>query len=106
MKRTANPSWRNLTKSLAFALALLLFLFLLQVTTPHRHAKGQNEAACRLCHVAHLGVAPAVAASTLTLPLVAVGRVVADGRIRNTILPCVFLFSRTSYPRVVIERID
>jgi hypothetical protein len=74
MKGTANPSWSQISKPLALVLALLSFLFLLQVT-PHGHANGQDEAACRLCQVAHLGVAAAVTAVCLNIPLVPVGQV-------------------------------
>jgi hypothetical protein len=52
---------------LAFVLALASLLFLLQVT-PHGHANGQNEATCRLCQVAHIAIAPALPAATLTVP--------------------------------------
>jgi hypothetical protein len=68
MKRVANRFYRRWSKPFVLALALLSLVFLLQVST-HGHADGQDEAACRLC------VAPAVAAITFTLPLIAVGRV-------------------------------
>ncbi len=73
----AHPFLRRLAKPLAFALALLSFVFLLQVTT-HSHANGHDEPACRLCQVAHLGVAPAVSALVLSVPLFSFGRVTAD----------------------------
>ena len=77
MQFIARPFWRRLAKPLAVTLALLSFLFLLQVT-PHSHANGQDEAACRLCQVVHLGVAPAVAALVLSVSLVSLGKVVAQ----------------------------
>ena len=59
-------------KGLAIGLALASLLFLLQVT-PHGHANGQDEAACRLCQAAHIGVTPALAAVTLSVPLTEFG---------------------------------
>jgi hypothetical protein len=67
---------RPLAKSLALALALLSLLFLLQVT-PHGHANGQDEAACRLCQAAHLGVIPTVSGIVSSVPLVPIREVVA-----------------------------
>ncbi len=66
---------RPLAKSLALALALLSLLFLLQVT-PHGHANGQDEAACRLCQAAHLGVIPTVFGIVSSVPLVPIREVV------------------------------
>jgi hypothetical protein len=65
---------RRLFKSLAFSLALLSLVFLIQVV-PHAHAKHQDEAACRICQVGHLGVTPAVSATTLSVPFVSFGQV-------------------------------
>jgi len=76
MLAVTHPFLRRLAKPLAIALGLLSFLFLLQVTT-HSHASGQDEPACRLCQVAHLGVAPAVTALLLSVPFVSFGRVQA-----------------------------
>ena len=59
-------------KGLAIALALASLLILLQVT-PHGHANGQDEAARRLCQAAHIGVSPALAAVTLSVPLIEFG---------------------------------
>ena len=72
----AHSFLRRLAKPLAFALALLAVLFLLQVPT-HAHANGQDQLACRLCQVAHLGVATAVSALDLSVPLVSFGQVTA-----------------------------
>jgi hypothetical protein len=55
---------RRLATSVIFSLALLSFFFLLQVA-PHSHADGHDEAACRICQIAHIGVAPAVSAVLL-----------------------------------------
>jgi hypothetical protein len=77
MHAVAHPFLRRLAKPLAIALGLLSLLFLLQVTT-HSHANGQHESACRLCQVAHLGVAPAVSALVLSVPLVSFGQVTAS----------------------------
>jgi hypothetical protein len=67
---------RRLASSLACALALLSLLFLLQVT-PHGHANGQDEAACRLCQAAHISVTPALSGMVLSVPLVPLGEVAA-----------------------------
>ena len=66
--------FRRLARPVALALALISLAFLVQVT-PHFHANGQDEAACRLCQVAHLGVAPAVAVVALSIPIVSCGEV-------------------------------
>jgi len=76
MKGTANARWSRLTRAVAGGLACLLFVFLLQVI-PHSHANGQDESACRLCQVAHLGVTPAVAEVSLDVPLLQLGSVAA-----------------------------
>ncbi len=65
---------RWLARPLAFVLALLFLVFLLQVT-PHGHANGQDEAACRLCQAAHISVIPTVSGIVLSVPLVPVGEV-------------------------------
>jgi hypothetical protein len=61
-------------RSIAIALALLSLIFLLQVT-PHEHANGQDEAACRLCQVAHVSTIPTVSGIVFSVPLVVVGEV-------------------------------
>ena len=63
-------------KSVAVTLALLSLVFLLQVT-PHEHANGQDEAACRLCQAAHVSAIPAISGIGYSVPLVAVGEVAA-----------------------------
>lgn len=72
MARTEHTVLSRLSKPLACLLTVCALVFLLQVA-PHTHANGHDEAACRVCQAAHLGVAPAVALPTLTVPLVAFG---------------------------------
>jgi len=55
---------------------LLSFFFLLQVA-PHSHADGHDDAACRICQVAHIGVAPAVSAVLLSPVLLYFGEILA-----------------------------
>ena len=74
MVAVAHPYMRRLARPLALSLALFSLLFLLQVT-PHLHANGQDEATCCLCQVAHLGATPAVAAPSLSEPLVCFGSI-------------------------------
>ena len=74
MPVVVRPKRDRFARGLAFALALASLLFLLQVT-PHGHANGQNEATCRLCQVAHIGITPALTAATLTVPLMELGAV-------------------------------
>src|SRR3974390_3235999 len=65
------------TKTLAMGLAVLALVFFLQITA-HGHNDSRQDSACRVCQLAHVGVAPAVAVVTLTTPLVAIGRVTAQ----------------------------
>ena len=69
------PSRRRLAAPVIISLALLSFFFLLQVA-PHSHADGHDEAACRICQVAHIGVAPTVSAVPLNPVLVYFGEIV------------------------------
>jgi hypothetical protein len=55
---------------------LLSFFFLLQVA-PHSHADGHDEAACRICQIAHIGVAPTLSAVLLNPVLLYFGEIVA-----------------------------
>ena len=82
--RTAGfrPS-RRLAASVIVSLALLSFFFLLQVA-PHSHADGHDEAACRICQVAHIGVAPTVFAIPLNPVLVYSGEIFAPPCLRFT----------------------
>jgi hypothetical protein len=67
---------RRLATSVIVSLALLSFFFLLQVA-PHSHADGHDEAACRICQIAHIGVAPAVSAVLLNPVLLIFGEILA-----------------------------
>jgi hypothetical protein len=58
------------------SLALLSFFFLLQVA-PHSHADRHDESACRICQIAHLGVAPTVSAVPLNPVLFIFGEILA-----------------------------
>jgi hypothetical protein len=80
-------------KSLAIAVALLSLIFLLQVT-PHGHANGQDEAACRLCQAAHVSAIPAISGVVLSVPFEAVGEVTSP-----RVLVITESFSRHSDPR-------
>jgi hypothetical protein len=55
-------------------LACCIVLFVVQVVV-HGHEKGQNEAACRVCHAAHIGSGPTVNAFLLCGPLLFSGSV-------------------------------
>jgi len=80
-------------KSIAIVLTLLSLAFLLQAT-PHEHANGQDEAACRLCQVAHVSAIPAVSGLVLNVPLVPVGEVAVP-----RVLSAIESFSLHSDPR-------
>jgi hypothetical protein len=64
MQQAERRPSRRLATSVIVSLALLSFFFLLQVA-PHSHADGHDDAACRICQIAHIGVAPAVSAVLL-----------------------------------------
>jgi hypothetical protein len=66
--KTSN-SWVRL---LAFGLAVLSILFVVQAQT-HWHANSQDEAACQVCQVAHVGSAPTPIAPLLLAPLLTTG---------------------------------
>jgi hypothetical protein len=68
MQRAAQNSRTKFARTLAMALACCLVLFLMQVVV-HGHERGHNEAACRVCHAAHLGSAPAISTFLLDAPL-------------------------------------
>jgi hypothetical protein len=65
---------RYLVRLLGLSLALLFVVFVTQVAT-HSHATGQNEAACSVCHAAHLGQVPQAAFQELRTPLFVTGYV-------------------------------
>ena len=76
MQPAGPRSSRRLATSVIVSLALLSFFFLLQVA-PHFHADGHDEAACRICQIAHIGVAPAVSAILLNPILLYFGEIFA-----------------------------
>ena len=71
----SRPSHR-LIASVAVALALVSLFFLLQVA-PHSHANGQDDPACRLCQVAHIGIALTLTIALLSLILLYFGEISA-----------------------------
>ncbi len=83
MSLVAQPKLHRVTRILALVLALASVVFLAQLI-PHSHANGQDEAACRLCQVIHLGVALAVAAVSIATPLVWFGPVHAPALIGHS----------------------
>lgn len=68
MQQAAHPYLRRLAKPLACLLAFFALTFLLQIA-PHSHSNSNEEAACRVCQAAHLGVAPTVALASLSVAL-------------------------------------
>jgi len=71
----ARPN-RRLATSVIVSLALLSFFLLLQVA-PHSHADGHDDAACRICQIAHIGVAPTVSTILLHPVLLYFGEILA-----------------------------
>jgi hypothetical protein len=67
MRRTSKFG-NYLARALALAIACCIVVFLIQVVI-HDHESGQNEAACRVCHAAHMGAAPGINALLLAAPL-------------------------------------
>lgn len=65
---------RFLQVSVAVALALVSLFFLLQVV-PHAHASGQDDRACGLCQVAHMGAVLAVSMALLSVVLLYFGEI-------------------------------
>jgi len=74
MQRNSSRPSRRLVVSVAVALALVSLFFLLEVV-PHAHANGQDDPACGLCQVAHMGIAPVVAMALLSLVLLVFGEI-------------------------------
>src|SRR5258708_33308139 len=73
--RSTNAQRKRLLAScVAFSLALVSLFFLLQVV-PHSHSGGHDEPNCRLCQAAHLGVAPIVSVTLLSLILLFFGEI-------------------------------
>lgn len=71
MPRSLNPK-SFLARAVALGIACCIVLFLVQIVV-HDHASGQNEAACRVCHAAHIGSGPAINPLLLAAPLPAAG---------------------------------
>jgi hypothetical protein len=74
------PSNSFAARALALGIACCIVLFLVQIVV-HDHASGQDEAACRVCHAAHIGAGPATTALLLAAPLL------ASSVVREAILP-------------------
>jgi hypothetical protein len=72
--RHTPKSGNYFARTLALTIACCMVVFLIQVVI-HDHESGQNEAACRVCHAAHMGAAPDVNALLLAAPLLTSGRV-------------------------------
>jgi len=66
MRQSRNPR-SHIARALALGIACCIVLFLVQIVV-HQHVAGQNEAACRVCHAAHMGAAPGINALLLTAP--------------------------------------
>ena len=59
----------NAVRLLAFALCVFTVFFVVS-SASHIHPNGQEDAACRLCQAAHVGVAVAPAVQSLPVPLI------------------------------------
>jgi hypothetical protein len=70
--RHTSKSRDYFARSLALAITCCLLVFLVQIVV-HDHENGHNEAACRVCHAAHMGAAPAINALLLAAPLLPSG---------------------------------
>jgi hypothetical protein len=66
--RHTSKSRNYFVRTLALAMACCIVVFLIQVVI-HDHESRQDEAACRVCHAAHMGAAPGISALLLTAPL-------------------------------------
>jgi hypothetical protein len=73
MQSTSKPG-NYFARTLALALACCMVLFLVQVVV-HDHEKGEQETACRVCHAAHIGLAPAINAFLVNAPILPEARV-------------------------------
>lgn len=83
MKAGGHRPSRRLLVSVAVALALVSLFFLLEVV-PHAHANGQDDRACGLCQVAHMGAALAVSVALLNLVLLYFGEIIVPRSQRFT----------------------
>jgi hypothetical protein len=90
MPAVTHPFLRRLSRPLALLLVLFSLTFFLQVTA-HVHPNGVDESACRICQVAHVAASPAVAALTLSVPLVFFGQVILS----ETAVHFEFFFSQS-----------
>ena len=79
MRQSRNPR-SHIARALALGIACCIVLFLVQIVV-HQHVAGQNEAACRVCHAAHIGSGPAINPLLLAAPLP------ATGVVREAVLP-------------------
>ena len=77
MYPAAQTKRSRFAKPLVMGLAILSLVFFLQIAA-HGHSDARPDGACRVCQIAHIGVAPAVTAVTLSAPLVAVGQVTTE----------------------------
>jgi hypothetical protein len=66
--RHTPKSGNYFARTLALTIACCIVVLLIQVVI-HDHESGQNEAACRVCHAAHMDAAPGINALLLTAPL-------------------------------------
>ena len=73
-RRKQGRADRRLAVSVALAVTLVSLFFLLQIA-PHSHTNGQDDRACRLCQVAHIGIVPAVSATLLSIVLLYFGEI-------------------------------
>jgi len=73
MTRTATTK-PNHAGAIALTLALLFVVFVTQ-SGVHSHANGQDDPACGLCQVAHIGIAPAITGVLLSLILLHFGEI-------------------------------
>jgi hypothetical protein len=67
MRQSRNPR-SFVARALALGIAYCIVLFLVQIVV-HDHATGQDEAACPVCHAAHIGPGPTTNALLLAAPL-------------------------------------
>jgi hypothetical protein len=79
MPQSRNPR-SFVARAFALGIACCIVLFLVQIVV-HDHATGQNEAACRVCHAAHIGSGPAINVLLLAAPLL------TSGVVREAVLP-------------------
>jgi hypothetical protein len=64
----------NWVRVFALTIAVVSLLFVAQALS-HSHPKGQSDAACQICHAAHLGSASTAGTASLITPFLATGYV-------------------------------